>query len=203
VVSSPTDEQLLANHLKGDPDAFGSLVDRHHRELFGFIVRFTGSRAAAEDVVQEAFLQVHLAATSFDPERRLKPWLFTIAANKARDFLRSRVRRREVPLDAPVDLRADSDEERFLALMANAGPTPVADLERAETGLMVRETVGQLPPALREVLLLAYFHNFAYKEMADILDIPLGTVKSRLHSAVGRFAKLFRAGQNRRGGKAV
>ena len=202
-MSSPTDEQLLAEHIRGGEVAFRMLVERHYRELSSFIVRFTGSTAAAEDVVQEAFLQVHVAATSFDPQRRLKPWLFTIAANKARDYLRSRTRRKEVPLDASVSSGDDPEAQRFLELMANDGPAPIDDIEEAERSAMVREVVDQLPPTLREVLVLAYFHGFPYKEMADILDIPLGTVKSRLHSAVAGFGRLFREEQNRRGGADV
>ncbi|MCK4657881.1 MAG: RNA polymerase sigma factor [Phycisphaerae bacterium] len=198
-MSSPTDEELLADHLRGHPNAFRVLVDRHHLELHRFVLRFTGSSAAAEDVVQDSFIQVHIAAASFDPQRKLKPWLFTIAANKARDYLRRRTRRREVPLDAPVDGDSDSDGLRFFALMADQGPTPLETLQEAEKGAIVRKTVDQLPAPLREVLVLAYFHHFPYKEMAEILDIPLGTVKSRLHSAVSQFGKLFREGQNPQG----
>ena len=190
---------MLADHIRGEPAAFRMLAERHHLELFRFVVRFTSSSAAAEDVVQDVFLQVHLAATSFDPQRKLKPWLFTIAANKARDYLRSRTRRKEVYLDAPITASGDADGEPFFALIADEGPTPSDHLEEAEKNAIVRITVEQLPPALREVLVLAYFHNFPYKEMAEVLDIPLGTVKSRLHSAVATFGKLFRAEQNRRG----
>ena len=199
MVSSPTDEQLLADHLRGDAGAFRALAERHHGELFRFVVRFTGSSAAAEDVVQDTFLQVHLAAGRFDPQRKLKPWLFTIAANKARDYLRARTRRKEVPLDAPVARDDDPEGPGFFVLMADEGPTPFERASEAETAAFVRKTVDQLPPPLREVLVLAYFHSFPYKEMADILNIPLGTVKSRLHSAVAGFGKLFQDEQNQRG----
>ncbi len=202
-MSSPTDEQLLADHVRGDPTAFRTLVERHHGELFSFVVRFTGSSVAAEDVVQETFVQTHMAAATFDTERRLKPWLFTIAANKARDYLRSRTRRREVPLDAPLNGDYEADGPRFLATMADTGPTPVENLAESEKRALVRKVVDRMPPHLREVLVLAYFHGFPYKEMADILNIPLGTVKSRLHAAVGTFGKLFRAGLNRPAGPNV
>ena len=173
------------------------LVERHHGELYGFVVRFTGSSAAAEDVVQDAFLQVHVASASFDPQRKLKPWLFTIAANKARDYLRGRTRRREVPLDATLDGTDDPDSQRFFSLLTDNGATPLDRTQASETKERVRETVDQMAPALREVLVLAYFHRFAYKEIAEILSIPLGTVKSRLHSAVATFAKQFQDPENR------
>ena len=106
--SKVTDEELLRLHLSGQQGAFESLVRRRGPEVFRFLVRFTGNRALADDVFQETFLQVHLAADRFDLSRRFKPWLFTIAANKARDALRSRSRRRAAPLDARMG--HDSDE---------------------------------------------------------------------------------------------
>lgn len=191
-----TDEKLLADYLEGDAHAFRQLVERHHRELFQFVFRFTGSTAAAEDVVQETFVQLHMAAASFDPERKLKPWMFTIGANKARDYLRGRSRRREVPLDAPLSGDGEAGGQRFFDLMSDDGPTPPENLDSHEQAELVRKVVNQMPPALREVLVLAYFHHFPYKQMAEILEIPLGTVKSRLHSAVAYFGEQFRRDQN-------
>lgn len=187
-MKAPTDEQLVADHLAGDPNAFRILVERHSRELYDFVFRFTRSSAAAEDIVQEAFLQVHLSGDSFDPTRRFRPWLFTIAANKSRDWLRSRSRQKEVALDAAVNA-TDETGQRFLDLLADDTALPADTLAQDEQRRAVRRVVDRLPPALCEVLVLAYYHRFAYKEMADILEIPLGTVKSRLHAAVGAFAK--------------
>jgi len=191
-VKAPTDEQLLARHLEGDGEAFRELVERHARELTNFVYRFTGSLAAADDVVQDAFVQVHLSAPTFDPTRRLKPWLFTIAANKARDRLRSRTRRREVPLDAQIS-GSDDDSQRFADLLADEGPGPDADLLGSETEDAVRKIVDEMPENLTEVLVLAYFHQFAYRDIAEILSIPLGTVKSRLHAAVAQFGTRYKA----------
>ena len=196
-MNAPTDEQLLTRHLDGDASAFRTLVERHHGELLQFIFRFTNSRAVAEDVVQDAFLQVHLSAGSFDPSRRLKPWLFTIAANKARDHLRSRTRRREVPLDAQIGDQDDTGQ-RFLDLLADEGTEPLAQLAEDEKRAVVRAIVEQMPTHLSEALILAYYHRFAYREMAEILEIPLGTVKSRLHAAVAHFGTRFKAMQKAR-----
>lgn len=194
-VNDQTDEELLAEYLAGQTDRFEVLVRRHTRELFHFLIRFTGHAATAEDIVQEAFLQVHLSASSFDPERRFKPWLFTIAANKARDWLRSRTRRPEMPLDAPVGGHG-AEGLSFADFLAERGTSPAAGLEDQEQQRIVRSVVEQMPDHLREVLVLAYYHRFAYREMAEILGIPLGTVKSRLHAAVAFFAKSYRAMEN-------
>lgn len=190
-MKTPTDEQLLAELLKHRPQAFELLVRRHNAELYRFVLRFTNSSMAAEDVVQESFLQAYLSAASFDLSRRFKPWLFTIAANKARDWLRSRARRSEVPLDAEID--GDGGTKTFLDLLSDDQEAPTAALEAAEQRRSVRRIVDQMPQLLREVLVLAYYHQFAYKQIAGILGIPLGTVKSRLHAAVGNFGRAYRA----------
>lgn len=190
-MKTPTDEQLLAELLKQRPQAFELLVRRHNAELYRFVLRFTNSSMAAEDVVQESFLQAYLSAASFDLSRRFKPWLFTIAANKARDWLRSRARRSEVPLDAEID--GDGGTKTFLDLLSDDQEAPTAALEAAEQRRSVRRIVDQMPQLLREVLVLAYYHQFAYKQIAGILGIPLGTVKSRLHAAVGNFGRAYRA----------
>jgi RNA polymerase sigma-70 factor, ECF subfamily len=196
-VNTPTDEQLLADYLDGQADAFELLVRRHSAELFRFLVRFTGSTATAEDVVQETFLQLHLSASGFDRSRRLKPWLFTIAANKARDLLRSRARRPEVPLDAHVG-SAEDEGQRFLDFLADSAILPSVALEEEESREFVRSVLNQMPRHLREVLILSYYHRFPYKEIAEILGVPLGTVKSRLHAAVGNFGQAYRAATRER-----
>ena len=84
-----SDEKLLEDYRHGDKGSFAKLVSRYQRELYHFLVRFLGNRSSAEDVFQETFLQVHQSAEQFDTQRRFRPWLFTIAANKARDLIRS------------------------------------------------------------------------------------------------------------------
>ena len=190
-----TDEQLLERYLNGEAPAFQTLVERYQRELFHFLVRFLGNRAAAEDVFQEAFLQVHQSGASFDLSRRFRPWLFTIAANKARDLMRSQARRPTSPLLADIS-PGDGDGGgggQFIDLMAADIPTPDEPLAREELSQNVQGVVMNMPDNLREILLLSYFHGFPYKQIAEILGIPLGTVKSRLHAAVAAFAERWKA----------
>ena len=188
----PTDEQLLAEYRAGDKSRFAVLVLRYQRELYHFLVRFLGDRAAAEDVFQETFLQVHQSADQFDPTRRFRPWLFTIAANKARDLIRSHARRPTSPLQASIS-PGDDESGEFIDLMQAAESIPGEPMEREELQQQVQKTVMAMPEHLREILLLSYFHQFPYKQIGDILDIPLGTVKSRLHAAVAHFADRWRA----------
>jgi RNA polymerase sigma-70 factor (ECF subfamily) len=196
-----TDEQLLGDYRHGDKNAFGLLVSRYQRELYHFLVRFLGNRAAAEDVFQETFLQVHQSAEQFDPQRRFRPWLFTIAANKARDLIRSQARRPTNPLQASIS-GGDEDSGEFIDLMQATQELPSAAMESEELQRQVQNTVGGMPEHLREILLLSYFHQFPYKQIGEILGIPLGTVKSRLHAAVAHFADRWKANQNRSPGVA-
>ncbi len=191
-ITDRTDEQLIAAYQKGDRDSFKQLVGRYERELFHFLVRFLSDRAAAEDVFQETFLQIHQSAPTFDVQRRFRPWLFTIAANKARDLIRSNGRRPTNPLQAAIN-NGDDDSAEFLDLMSSNDETPDEPLIQKELRQKVQATVTTMPEHLREILLLSYFHQFPYKQISDILDIPLGTVKSRLHSAVAHFADRWRS----------
>ena len=190
--SSRTDEQLLADHLSGRADAFDSLVRRYVPELYGFLARFVNNTAAADDLVQETFVQVHLAAASFDRDRAFKPWLYTIAANKARDYMRSRGRRQEMTLDAG----SDEDGPTAGQMVESAEAPTGQSAEREERKEAVRALVDQMPEHLRLVLLLGYFQQLPYAEIAEILDIPVGTVKSRLHAAVNHFAELWKRRPN-------
>ncbi len=193
-----TDGELLQRHLDGDPGAFPALMKRYERELYNFLARFLGDAALAEDVFQEAFLQLHISAATFDTSRRLKPWLFTIAANKARDAMRSRRRKPAASLDATI-AGGESDEATYAELMPSKIPQPSESLVNLETRTAVQNIVSEMPENLKSVLLLSYFHEFAYKEIAKMLDVPLGTVKSRLHAATKRFAKEYKAVAERSG----
>ena len=195
--SEPTDEQLVSAYREGDKSAFAKLVGRYQRELYHFLVRFLGNRASAEDVFQETFLQVHQSAEQFDPQRRFRPWLFTIAANKARDLIRSQARRPANPLQASIS-PGDEESGEFIDLMQSTTDLPSDPMEKQELQELVHDMVASMPEHLREILLLSYFHQFPYKQISEILDIPLGTVKSRLHAAVAHFADRWKAANQKK-----
>jgi len=185
-----SDEELLAGYQAGQSGCFDELVRRYAPELYRFLVRFTGDAAAGEDLLQETFLQLCQSAGQFDPSRRLRPWLFTIAANKARDWLRVHRRRTEVSLDAEIDPQM-GEPLRFAEIFGGTEPVAAERVMQAEQRELVRQVIDQMPDSLREVLLLGYFHQLPYKEIAEILGVPVGTVKSRLHTAVKRFGMLW------------
>ncbi len=190
-----SDEALLAAHMDGHPAAFPILVERYRPELYGFLCRFIGSRTAAEDVFQDTFLQIHLSAASFDMTRVFRPWLYTIAANKARDWYRKERLRRGVSLQTPIG--EDGDGE-LIDLMAARVDQPAQPLSTREESDLVNKAVDALSPLHREIIVLAYFQRMNYQQIAEILGIPLGTVKSRLHAAVAAFADRWRRGRKDR-----
>ncbi len=185
-----SDEKLLENYRQGDADAFRTLIERHQNDLMRFLRRLMGENQAAEDVFQDTFLQIHISAGQFDTSRRFKPWLFTIAANKGRDYLRKKNRRRTVDLSAPVQGGSGgNDSTAFVDLMEVQIDPPGAALDDKEREQLVEQALQKLPYPYREILLLAYFQRLSYAQVAEDLQIPLGTVKSRLHSAVAAFAR--------------
>ncbi len=192
-----SDEQLLEDYLAGDRPSFRELMERYRNELIHFLTRFLGSRAAADDVFQETFLQVHLSGETFDTSRRLRPWLFTIAANKARDYHRRNTKRR--PLSLSASLGEDGEGQRYVDLLQADLPSPEEPLADAERSRLIRTVVDDMPVHLREILLLSYFQKMSYNQIADSLEIPLGTVKSRLHTAVATFARMWSAARTPQG----
>lgn len=192
-----TDEQLFEAYRKGDRSAIRTIIERYHDDLLRFLVRLVGDLAGAEDVFQETFLQIHQASDTFDATRRFRPWLFTIAANKGRDYLRRKHRRRALDLSAPVSNGGDGGgQTEYIDLMEVRIPAPGDALANREQSQAVQQILNEMPLSLREILLLAYFQRLSYAQIADDLQIPLGTVKSRLHAAVATFAKRWMASQN-------
>ena len=161
-----TDEELIAAVAAGDEAALATLYRRYERPLHAFLTRYTGGRDV-DDLVQETWLRIVRAAGRFDPARRFSTWLFQIALNLARDW------RRRPPLE-PVD----PDDTGRLAAPDRHAPI--------DAGLDARRLLAALPEAQRAVVILRHFHDLGEDEVAAILDIPRGTVKSRLHHAMAK-----------------
>ena len=190
-----SDEQLLGRLRSGDREVFGPLVRRFERELFGYLRRYLGDDDLADDVFQNTFVQVFLKIQQYEPNRPAKPWLYAIATNQAIDALRRKNRRADQRADGAVAPDDEGEPRPLFELIAapDAGPPDHAD--RAEQRELVRAAVDRLPNLLREVVLLAYFQGLKYKEVADALGIPVGTVKSRLHAALTKLTEDWH-GQN-------
>ncbi len=192
---SVTDEQLLLKYRQtGDRELYAQLVYRYERELYRYLRRYLGNAEMAEDVFQAAFMAVHLKCDSFQEGRRFRPWLYTIATNAAIDAKRRNKRHIAVSLDTPRE-QDHEDVGRLMNLLESADASPVDAAEQAERSRLVRETLDRLPEMMNEVIHLIYYQGLKYREAAEILEIPVGTVKSRLHSAISHLTQAWNANQ--------
>jgi len=193
--SSLSDEELLlAYREKGDADLFSELVHRYERELYSYLRRYLGDAEMAEDAFQATFLQVHLKCGQYEAGRAVRPWLYTIATNQAIDAQRRSRRHRMVSLDRSGPKEGE-DVGKLLDLLTSKEPTPTTQLSAAERSGWLHQTVDQLPPALRDVIHLVYFQELKYREAAEALGIPVGTVKSRMHAAVAKLQEVWNQSQ--------
>jgi len=158
------DRELIARSCTGDLDAFEELVRAHQTQIYNLTYRVTGNHEDASDAAQDAFVRAFQALSRFRQEAAFSTWLYRIATNAALDLVR---RRPAVPpVELPVDHPAPND--------------PEVEVHRREVSRRVHAAVGQLPVEYRTVVILRDLQGLAYDEIAKILDIPVGTVRSRL-----------------------
>lgn len=181
-----SDEELLGRYRDGgDREAFSELVHRYEKELYNYLRRFLGDANLAEDAFQNTFLQVHLKCRQYDPDRRVKPWLYTVATNQAIDVQRRSRRHRGISLDRATGTSADGDDlGALIELVSSREEAPQSGLDAHEQRQWVRRAVDALPETLRGAVCLVYYQGLKYREAADALGIPVGTVKSRMHAAI-------------------
>lgn len=183
-----SDEELLKLFRAGNASAFDALVHRYEGELFGYLNRYLRNRELAEDTFQTTFMTVYQKAETFEEGKRFKPWLYAIATNQAIDASRKRKRRQTISLENEWDNGESSAKAGSLRdVLESNNEKPDSSAMMDEKKVQVRKAIDTLPENLRQVLLLAYFHEFKYQEISEVLEIPLGTVKSRLHAALEKF----------------
>lgn len=187
-----SDTGLLKRYAAGEERAFQELIGEYKDSVRAFLSTFLNRPDLVDDVFQETFIQLYVSRGTFDLSRPLRPWLFMIAANKAKDALRRRQRINSTNLGSMFDSEEHSIDDVLNALGSDTH-MPHDDIIKAETARAVKQVISRMPEKFRKILTLAYFHKFSYAEIAGILGIPVGTVKSRLHTAVGRFAEDWHA----------
>jgi RNA polymerase sigma-70 factor (ECF subfamily) len=193
---SVTDEQLLLEYREtGDRELYAQLVYRYERELFSYLRRYLGNAEKAEDVFQATFLTVHLKCELFEEGRRFRPWLYTIATNAAIDFKRRSKRHTRISLDTPRSQDSE-DVGRLVNLLESDDADPMDSAVAAERGRMVRETLDRLPESMNAIIHLVYYQGMKYREAAEVLEVPVGTVKSRLHAAIAKLTEVWNTTQD-------
>ncbi len=186
-----SDEELMEAFGGGDVEALSEIIQRHGSRLFGFLYRLTGGRESAEDAYQDVFLRVVRAAEDYRPTANFTSWLYTIARNVAIDHARREKIRITESLDDPIG--EDGGGTR-LDLMAHHGPTPEDDLRGRELAQAIEEAFETLSAEQKEVVLLRERAGLPFKEIAEITGVPLNTVKTRMHYALGHLRKALSQG---------
>jgi RNA polymerase sigma-70 factor (ECF subfamily) len=178
-----TDKRLLEAHCKGDQKAFGELVRRYGDGILGYLMRMSGNRHEAEDLFQETFKRVHEKAHTFRGSH-FKSWLFTIATHVAIDGMRRRKGMRIVSLNQKLDCTDQESEELSAVALADESNEPSQEAVKAEQVQQVKDAVMALPSRQRATLVLAYYQQLSYPEVAKVLDCSLGTVKTQMYRAL-------------------
>jgi len=178
-----TDKSLIEAHCKGDPKAFGELVRRYGDGLLGYLTRMSRNRHEAEDLFQETFKRVHEKAHTFRGSQ-FKSWLFRIATNAAIDGMRRGKGKRMVSLNQKLDCTDGDGEELSAVALADDSQEPSQEAAKAEQVRQVREAVMSLPSRQRATLVLAYYQQLSYPEVAKVLGCSLGTVKTQMFRAL-------------------
>ena len=173
-----SDTDLVRQALSGSEAAYADLLGRFQRPVFSLIRRMVSDPAVAEDLAQEAFVKAFRALGSFDQRRKFSSWLFKIAHNTTIDHLRKK------QLDTVTLETREPDEPDLMAILPDRdSESPETGVHRKDMAMALEEALQSLRPAYREVLLLRFQEGLAYEEIAEITELPLGTVKTHLHRA--------------------
>jgi len=175
-MARPSDEELVERAKRGDRRAFRMLVDRHKRMVFNVAWRMLRNREDAEDAAQEAFLRAFRSMRTFRRQAKFSSWLVQIAVNVCLSFVESVYAKQTF-----VELREEADGTDSCFIDGEMNPEDI--VARKDFGERIRALVGTLPPRYRAVITLYYLEERSYREVAEILEIPLGTVKTHLHRA--------------------
>jgi RNA polymerase sigma-70 factor (ECF subfamily) len=178
-IMAPPEAVQAPSYTAEELARYDGIVQRYTRHVYNIAYRMTGNEADARDLSQEAFLRVYRALRRVQPGAPLESWLYRIVSNLYIDLLRRRPRARVESLDAPIDTPRGEMVREFPDAAAN----PEAVFEREHIDGAIQEALGALSAELRMVVILSDIEGFAYEEIAAILRVPLGTVKSRLHRA--------------------
>jgi len=174
------DEDLISLAATSDAEAFAALYDRHARSAYSLAYRMMGEKQAAEDIAQDAFLKVWRSAESYRAQRgSVRTWILSIIHNRAIDQLRSMASRRRMQDKVEASVPRSQPSEAFSEIWRNS--------QREQ----VREALGALPPEQLKILELAYFSGYTHVEIAELLGLPLGTIKGRMRLGLKKMRERF------------
>jgi RNA polymerase sigma-70 factor (ECF subfamily) len=185
-----TDQEVVRRARAGHEDAYRELLRRYQRPVFSLIYRMVRDRELAEDLAQETFVKVLNALDTYRPEFKFSSWIFKIANNASIDHLR----RRELDtlsLDGGPNATSAQEVEETRPIVAARGETALEEVEARELGSAIERAISKLRPEYRACIILRHIEDRPYEEIAEILDLPLGTVKTFLHRARAELKELL------------
>lgn len=177
-----TDQEVVERARRGEQAAYRELLRRYERPVFSLIYRMVRDRAMAEDLAQETFVKVLNALDTYRPEFKFSSWIFKIANNAAIDHLR-RQRVEMLSIEGRPDAGSAREQHETAIQLPDKGASPHQEVEARELGSAIEQAIGKLRPEYRNCIILRHIENLPYEEIAQILDLPLGTVKTYIHRA--------------------
>lgn len=178
------DKELAKLAARGREMAFRELLSRYERPVFSLVYRMVRDRTLAEDLAQEAFIRAFNAIESYKPKYKFSSWIFKIANNHTIDHLRKR-KLDTVSIDGSPHARTSEEEAQTRLVVESHEEAPDKYVEARELGGQIEEAIGMLRPEYQTAVLLRHVEGYTYEEISDIMDLPLGTVKTYLHRARG------------------
>lgn len=177
-----SDRQLVELALEGRQSAYREVLARYERPLFSLIYRMVRDRSMAEDLAQEAFVKAFQALDRYDASYKFSSWIFKIANNLTIDHLRKR-RISTVSIDGSPHATSAEQQAQTRLVVESGDENPLEYVQNKELGSQIEVAIGELRPEYRTAVLLRHVEGYAYDEIAQIMEIPLGTVKTYLHRA--------------------
>ena len=182
-----SDEALMLQLQAGDSRSFDTLVKRWEQPLLNYCYRMVNDITSAEDLRQEVFLRIYRSAKIYRPTAQFSTWMYRIATNLCLDTLAKRRRRKEIPMDAYLE----SEPEGFDDRLVDPSDAPDAALVKKEIENRVRSALASLPEDLRVVVVLRHYNDMKFHEIAEIVERPVSTVKSRMAAGMERLSRML------------
>ena len=182
-----SDEALMLQLQTGDLCSFDTLVKRWEKPLLNYCYRMVNDIALAEDLRQEVFLRIYRSAKTYRPAAQFSTWMYRIATNLCLDTLAKQQRRKEVSIDSYLESESEGFDERLI----DPSNPPHAVVIRKETERRVRSALARLPEDLRVVVTLRHYNGMKFREIAEILECPISTVKSRMTAGLERLSRML------------
>ncbi|MDH3493491.1 MAG: sigma-70 family RNA polymerase sigma factor [Acidobacteriota bacterium] len=183
-IGSLTDLELISASLRGRESGFEGLVQRYQRPIVGYVYRMLSDYDAALDVTQEVFIKVYNSLDRYSSDYKFSTWLYRIAHNAAIDHIRRNSKKEQ-------SLETEGEEGTYQLQIESPRPTPEDDREKSEWRKEIESVVKCLPAVYRELIILRHGEDLSYGEIAEITDLPLGTVKNRLFRAREMMREMF------------